>query len=122
MKFGKDVVIPTLLRQKSLNLLKHNANLDGRVSKIYIKRWGTTSEGKQYTHFRIVDLLPKLKKDVRLNGSYTLKEMVTSMTDLLKQYLDPTEQAKLGGFVPKLVMSFLGCKTQTSDYHIKTVG
>ena len=93
------------MRQKSLNLLKHNANPDGRVTKVYIKRWDTTPDGKQYKHFRVMDLLPKLK-DVRLNGDYTVEEIVISLTDLVKQYLDVSEQTKLGGFVPKRTDAF----------------
>ena len=101
MLFSKGTTVPSPMRQKSLNLLKHNANPDGRVTKIYINRWNTFSDGKQYKHFRVIDLLPKLKKDVRLNGDYTVEEIVTNMTDLVKQYLDVPEQTKLGGFVPK---------------------
>ena len=101
MTFSKGTTVPSPMRQKSLNLLKHNANPDGRVTKIYIKRWSTSPDGKQYKHFRVIDLLPKLKKDVRLNGDYTVEEIVTSLTNLVKQYLDVPEQTKLGGFVPK---------------------
>ena len=101
MTFSKGTTVPSPMRQKSLNLLKHNANPDGRVTKIYIKRWSTSPDGKQYKHFRVIDLLPKLKKDVHLNGDYTVEEIVTSLIDLVKQYLDVPEQTKLRGFVPK---------------------
>ena len=105
MTFSKGTTVPSPMRQKSLNLLNHNANPDGRVTKIYIKRWDTSPDGKQYKHFRVIDLLPKLK-DVRLNGDYTVEEIVTSLSDLVKQYLDVPEQTKLGGFVPKRTDAF----------------
>ena len=60
MTFSKGATVPSPMRQKSLNLLKHNANPDGRVTNIYIKRWSTSQDGKQYKHFRVIDLLPKL--------------------------------------------------------------
>ena len=61
MTFSKGTTVPSPMRQKSLNLLNHNANPDGRVTKIYIKRWDTAPDGKQYKHFRVMDLLPNLK-------------------------------------------------------------
>ena len=105
MTFSKGTIVPSPMRQKSLNLLKHNASPDARVTKVYIKRWDTAPDGKQYKHFRVMDLLPKLK-EVRLNGDYTVEEVVTSLTDLVKQYLDVPEQTKLGGFVPKRTDAF----------------
>ena len=70
MTFSKGTIVPLPMRQKTLNLLKHNSSSYARVTKVYIKRWDTNSDGKQYKHFRVVDLLPKLKA-VRLNGDYT---------------------------------------------------
>ena len=105
MTFSKGTIVPSPMRQKTLNLLKHNSSPDARVTKVYIKRWDSAPDGKQYKHFRVMDLLPKLK-EVRLNGDYTVEEVVTSLTDLVKQYLDVPEQTKLGGFVPKRTDAF----------------
>ena len=35
-----------------------------------------------------------------------MEEIVTSLTNLIKQYLDVPEQTKLGGFVPKRTDAF----------------